>query len=52
MKNAFTARIEMPDITRIPEIVQPEPNPARELPSRPDPEVQPDRVQQSRKLIA
>lgn len=43
MKHAFTARIEFPDITRIPEIVQPEPNPAREIPPRPDPEIEPER---------
>lgn len=45
MNHSFTARIDMPDITHDPEIIQPEPNPAREIPSRPDPEVQPEREQ-------
>lgn len=52
MKSTLIYRIEMPDITRIPEIVQPEPNPARELPPRPDPDVQPERRQCIRKLSA
>ncbi len=43
MKHTFTSRIDMPDITRIPEIVLPEPNPAREVPPRPDPDAQPER---------
>lgn len=43
MKNTFISRIDMPDVTRNPEIVQPEPNPAREAPSRPNPDVQPER---------
>lgn len=52
MNHAFTARIDMPDITRNPEIVQPEPNPAREVPPRPEPDVQPEREQSIRKLAA
>lgn len=42
MKNAFVSRIDLPDITKNPEIVQPEPKPAREIPSKPDPAVQPE----------
>jgi hypothetical protein len=43
MKHAFAARIEFPDITRNPEIIQPEPNPAREIPPRPEPDTQTER---------
>lgn len=52
MKHTFTARIDMPDITRNPEIIQPEPNPAREVPPRPDPGEQPERKQNIGKLTA
>lgn len=52
MKHSITARINIPDITRNPEIVQPEPNPAREVPPRPDPGVQPERKQRIGKLAS
>lgn len=51
MNQPFISRIEMPDITRDPEIVQPEPNPAREVPPRPNPDVQPERKQSIRKCL-
>ncbi len=50
MKSILISRIDMPDITRNPEIIQPEPNPAREVPPRPD--VQPERRQIRKKLSA
>lgn len=43
MNRIITSRIDMPDITRNPEIVQPEPNPAREVPPKPDPVIEPGR---------
>ncbi|MFZ5987014.1 MAG: hypothetical protein ACOYWZ_07805 [Bacillota bacterium] len=52
MNSILISRIDIPDITRNPEIVQPEPNPAREVPPRPDPGIQPAREQTIRKLSA
>lgn len=52
MKQPFISRIDMPDITRNPEIIQPEPHPVREVPLGPDPDVQPERRQSANKFSA
>ncbi|MCX7921714.1 MAG: hypothetical protein N3B21_06835 [Clostridia bacterium] len=36
------SKINMPDITTRPEIIQPEPNPAREIPDEQEPVVYPE----------
>ena len=36
-------KIDMPDITKELEIIQPEPNPARKMPPRTEPDTRPER---------
>jgi hypothetical protein len=52
MKYNISFRIEMPDFTTRTEVMPPEPNPAREIPPGPDPDVQPQQQKYTWNLAA